>query len=80
MSKLTQEQLERLIANINNKCEVLEEEYWQVKQEILSKGLNDREIVELIERLRDNLKTREELASELRNAYKDSLDLQNDWR
>ena len=39
----------------------------------------DVNIVELIERLRDNLLSRFNLAAEVRNAYKDSLDLQDRW-
>ena len=79
MSKLTPEQLERLITNIENKYQVLEEEYWDIKNKIKNKNYTEKNIVELIERLRDNLKSRQSLEEELRNAYKDSLELQNTW-
>lgn len=79
MAKLTQEQLERVIENIEKKYQVLEEEYWVVKNKIRHKDYTEQNLVELIERLRDNLKSRQSLEEELRNAYKDSLELQNTW-
>ena len=79
MAKLTKEQLERKLEDIEHRYRALEEEYIVVRQKIKDRSFTDRNIVELIERLRDNLNSRAKLAKEIQNAYKDSLDLQDRW-
>lgn len=79
MAQLTKEQLERKLEDIEHRYAALEEEYKVVREKIKNRDFTDRNIVELIERLRDNLLSRFNLAAEVRNAYKDSLDLQDRW-
>jgi len=67
------EKLDEVLMNIEHKYNVLQEEYKKIKAYIYQVKGTGRDVTYLVQQLRDNLSSQEELYEEIRQAYKDAL-------
>ena len=69
----TNERLEDILDSIEHQNNVLDREYAKIKANIKTISVTGRDTTQIVQQLKDNLSSREDLYAKIRQTYKDSV-------